>query len=110
MKCAKEIVNQWKISTEERYQKDLANMVERVTEKLFALASKGMDELPCVEVWTSGIINGRPGAVKIRLAGDKEYSHVVIWEDFLTIMEMLCYRVVKESYCSIYSITPKPSC
>ena len=110
MKCAKEVVNQWTVSTEERYKKDLANMVERLTEKLFALASKGENEIPSVEVWTSGITNGRSGAVKIRLCGDKQYLHVVIWEDFLAIMEVLCYRVVKEPYCSIYKITPSPSC
>lgn len=111
MKCAKEVVKQWEVSTEGRYKNDLTNIVERVTEKLFALASKGVDEIPCVEVWTSNITNGRPGAVKIRLRGDKEYSHVVIWEDFLTIMVMLCYHVAKDPYCSsIYTITPNPSC
>lgn len=108
MKCAKEVMEQWKISTDERYKKDLCEMVERITEELHTQAKAGYDRVPHVGVYTGGTVEGRPEAVKIKMDGDKYYCHIVIWEDFVSVLNSLCYRIDKGV--NWHNITPNPSC
>ena len=108
MKCAKEVMEQWKVTAEERYKKDLRMMVERITEELFAKAKRGCNHIPSVGVYTHSTIEGRPGAIEIKMDGDKHYCYVVVWEDFVSVLNSLCYRVNKGT--NLHIITPDPSC
>lgn len=108
MKCAKEVMEQWKLSTNERYKKDLCEMVERITEELFAQAKKGRNRIPSVGVYTHSTIEGRPEAIEIKMDGDKNYCYVVVWEDFVSVLNSLCYHVDKGV--NWHVITPDPSC
>lgn len=108
MKCAKEVMERWELSTNERYKKDLCEIVERVTEELFAKAKKGYNSIPSVGVYTHSTIEGRPGAVEIKMDGDEHYCYVVVWDDFVSVLNSLCYHVDKGI--NWHKITPNPSC
>jgi hypothetical protein len=83
-------------------------MVERVTEELFAQAKKGRNSIPSVGVYTHSTIEGRPEAIEIKMDGDKHYEYVVVWEDFVSVLNALCYHVDKGV--NWHKITPNPSC
>lgn len=108
MKCAKEVMEQWMVSTDERYKKDLCAMVEKITEELFTQAKSGRTRIPSVTVWTRSIEEGRPDALEIKMSADKHYGYIVVWEDFVLVLNSLCYHI--DSGNSWHTITPNPSC
>lgn len=109
MKCAKEVMEQWKVSIDERCKKDLCEMVERVTEELFIKASNNDSKrIPGIWVYTRDTIEGRPDVVEIKMDGDKSFCYVVIWNDFVSVLSSLCFCVSEG--CRWHKITPNPSC
>lgn len=108
MKCAKEVMERWKATANKRYQEDLCEMVDKITEELFTRAGEGRNDIPCVGVDTKAIEHGIPGAVLIKMGGERNYYHTVIWKDLLTVLNSLCYHV-NEGY-GWHTITPNPSC
>ena len=110
MKCAKEVMEQWKVSTDEQYKKNLCEAVRAIPEDLFSQASMGYSNPPkkCVDVYP--IREGRFNAVELVFHSDEYgFKQVVFWHDFVAVMESLCYKVSKG--CAFeYSITPNPSC
>ena len=65
MKCAKEVMEQWKASTDEQYKKNLCEAVRIITEDLFSQASKGYSTPPKKYVYTCPVSEGRLDAVEI---------------------------------------------
>lgn len=110
MKCAKEVMEQWKVATDEQYKKNLYEVAKIVTEDLFSQASAGYSEPPKKYIYVRPITEGRDNAVEIRVYSDgHQFCQVVFWHDFVTVMESLCYKITKKST-SEYTITPNPSC
>lgn len=110
MKCAKEVMEQWKIATDERYKKNLCEVVRVITEELFSEASVGFSSPPEKRIGVHPISEGRSNAVEIDLRSNRcKFRQIVFWHDFVTVMESLCYKVSKTSSCD-YLITPNPSC
>ena len=108
MKCAKEVMEQWEISMNERCKKDLCEMVERITEELFTQAKNGRNRIPSVGVYTHSTIEGKPEAIEMKMDSDKNYHYIVVWEDFVSVLNSLCYHVDKGTHW--HQITPNPSC
>lgn len=110
MKCAKEVMEQWKISTNEQYKKNLCEVVKVITEDLFSQASIGYSKPPKKDIRVYPIEEGRPNAAEIDVFSDgHRFRLIVFWPDFVAVMESLCYKVSKD-YAFDYSITPNPSC
>ena len=110
MKCAKEVMEQWKASTDEQYKKNLCEAVRAITEDLFSQASLGYSTLPKKYVYVHPIVEGRLDAVELVSHSDEhEFKQVVFWHDFVAVMESLCYKVSKGRAFE-YSIIPNPSC
>ena len=110
MKCAKEVMEQWKASTDEQYKKNLCEVVGVITEDLFSLASKGYPNPPEKYVDVYPIKEGRFNAVEIAFSSDgHKFRRAVFWHDFVEAMESLCYKV-SQGRALEYSITPNPSC
>lgn len=110
MKCAKEVMEQWKVATDEQYKKNLYEVAKIITDSLFSQASAGYSEPPKKYICVSPITEGRDNAVEIEVYSDRRrFRQVVFWHDFVTVMESLCYKITKESTFS-YLITPNPSC
>lgn len=108
MKCAKEVMEQWKMAMDERCKKDLCMLVERITEELFTQAKKGCNCIPSVDVWTHCAIEDQSKVVKIKMDGDKNYNYTIVWKDLVSTLNSLCYRVNKGNH--LHTITPDPSC
>ena len=108
MKCAKEVMEKWEFATNVRYTKDLAEMVEVITEFLYAKASKGQNFIPQVEV-TEYTIADRPGVFEYVLKTDKYPKYSANRNDFLAVMKTLGYNV-KRTDVLTYTIFPNPSC
>ena len=104
MKCAKEIMEKWELATGVRYTKELFELVETITEQLYAQASAGQDVFPEVRLEVRPIKNGRVGAALfIGKKDERKYTYSVFQEDFLIAMKTLCYRVKQTSYRDLYS-------
>lgn len=110
MKCAKEVVKQWEVSTDEQYKKNLYEVAKIVTEDLFSQASAGYSEPPKKYIYVRPIAQGRDNAAEIEVySGGHLFRKVVFWHDFVTVMESLCYKITKKTTIE-YIITPNPSC
>ena len=110
MKCAKEVMEQWKASTDEQYKKNLCEAVGIITEDLFSQAGEGYSTPPKMYIYVKPMSEGRLDAVEITIYFSKhKFRQVVFWHDFVAVMESLCYKVSKNSD-SEYLITPNPSC
>ena len=110
MKCAKEVMEQSEISTNELNKKNLCEVVKTITEDLFSQASAGYSEPPKKYIYIRPITGGRDNAIEIEVySNDRRFRQVVFWHDFVTVMESLCYKITKNSTSS-YIITPNPSC
>ena len=120
MKCAREVMEKWELVTNVRYTKELAELVETITEQLYAQASAGQNSLPMVSLEAYPVKCGRFGAIEFIVGTSKETKTCLVFqEDFLTAMEALCYRVERTSCCRIFGsgetyykfdISPNPSC
>ena len=97
MKCAKEVVEQWKKNNDVRTWK----AVEAITEEIYKNAKED-SSYPSITVRfyynTSEVID----------FSDSIYSGKVSRELFLTIMKSLCYEV--EFRIQYIRVTPRPSC
>lgn len=111
MKCAKEVMEQWKVSTEKMYSENLMKMVDVVTERLFKQASNGMrTTIPRILVSTYPIKDGPENARMVYITNKKE-AIPLKWNEFELALKMLCYGV-KPIYpdSEAYFVTPNPSC
>lgn len=111
MKCAKEVMEQWRFSTEKMYADNLTKMVDTITEYLFKQASYGTrTSVPSVWVRTSLLKGGPEGARMVTLSNKRD-AIPVKWNELELALKMLCYEV--EPSCSgseDYIVTPNPSC
>lgn len=108
MKCAKEVMETWELATSMRYTKELAEMVEAITEFLYAEASKGQNLIPKVKVSEHQIAD-RPGVFEYVLKIDEYPTYSANRNDFLAVMKTLGYNV-KRTDVFTYTISPNPSC
>lgn len=110
MKCAKEVMEQWEISTNELYKKNLCEVARVITEDLFSLASNGCPKPPQKDIKVYPVAGGRLNAAEIIFSSDEKFFKLIVfWHDFVEVMESLRYKVSKG--CGFdYSITPDPSC
>jgi hypothetical protein len=111
MKCAKEVMEQWKVSTEKMYTENLMKMIDTITGRLFEQASDGTrTSVPRVWVYTSLLKDGPEGARMVYLSNKKE-AIPVKWNELELALKMLCYEVKpiypdSEEYC----VSPNPPC
>lgn len=109
MKCAKEVMEKWELATGMRYAKELAEMVEVITEFLYAKASEGQNSTPRVEV-TEYQIEDRAGVFEYVLKIDNKYPmYSANQNDFFAVMRTLGYNVKRTSVLT-YVISPNPPC
>lgn len=104
MKCAKEVVEKWNFAANTRYIKELGEMVEEITEFLYAKAGEGQDLIPKVEV-TEFKIEDRTDVFKYTVKADTYHTYSVNRDTFFMIMDALGYNV-KRSDVLTYVITP----
>lgn len=111
MKCAKEVMEQWKVSTEKMYSENLTKMVDAITERLFKQASDGArTATPCVWVSTD-LIKGGPENARMVYITNKKEAIPLKWNELELALKMLCYEVRPIfSGSETYFVSPNPSC
>ena len=109
MKRAKEVVEKWNSAANARYAKELGEMVEVITEFLYAKASEGQSVIPQVEV-TEFEVKDRTGVFKYTFKTDNErHTYSTNQNLFFAAMKALGYNV-KKTIAFTYVITPDFFC